>query len=364
MDIKPARPVLALILLNLLSGMAWAQGLVAPRIPVVEMRGSDTELGAAHGGALGAQVRLLQEQYLRVYLRTDEIRNASIAAVKLFEPIIAPTHMAEIRSLASASGMDVDSILLAQAFLDLRGSVACSTITLPAGASPDGVARFGRNLDFPGLKVAENNSVLLIFHPKDRYAFAAISWPGLIGVLSGMNEHGLSLANMEVPRNPRKPSGMPYTLLYRTVLEKCKTVNEAIALLQTTPIQSANNIMLMDASGDRAAIELAPDKITVRRASDTQPLISTNHQRGQDITTLGRCPRYDRLLGESGATFGKIDEPSIEAMLKAVAQPALTMQSMVFEPSTRILYLATGPNAPSRGFEKIDLKPYFANRGS
>ena len=53
----------------------------------------------------------------------------------------------------------------------------------------------------------------------------------MIGVLSGMNEHGLTLANMEVDRPRRLPVAMPYTLLYRTVLERCRTVDEAIALL-------------------------------------------------------------------------------------------------------------------------------------
>ena len=52
---------------------------------------------------------------------------------------------------------------------------------------------------------------------------------------------------------------MPYALLYRTVLERCKTVEEAIALLETTPRQTANNLMLMDATGNRAVVEITPE---------------------------------------------------------------------------------------------------------
>ena len=65
-----------------------------------------------------------------------------------------------------------------------------------------------------------------------------------------MNEYGLCLANMEVDRQMRPPMAMPYTLLYRTVLEQCRTVDEAIDLLKRTPRQSANNLMLMDARGE------------------------------------------------------------------------------------------------------------------
>ena len=68
---------------------------------------------------------------------------------------------------------------------------------------------------------------------KRSWPTVTISWPGLIGALSGMNEHGLALTNMEVTRDgATAPRAMPYTLLYRTLLERCKTVDEAIAELR------------------------------------------------------------------------------------------------------------------------------------
>ena len=38
----------------------------------------------------------------------------------------------------------------------------------------------------------------------------------------------------------------------------------------------------------------------------------------------------------------------------------MTLQSMVFEPSNRVIYLAVGKNAPRNTFGRIDLKEYFA----
>jgi predicted choloylglycine hydrolase len=333
--------------------------------PVVVLRGDDAELGSQHGQQLGEQIRFLNENYLTRYLRTDAQRFAAAAAAMLFEARIAPNHRAEIESLASATGIDQRQVMLGQCFLDLTAMQACSTLALPASASPDGVARFGRNLDFPGFNIADKNTVVLVFHPKDRYAFAAVSWPGLIGVLSGMNEHGLTLANMEVTRGPRFPTAMPYTLLYRTILEKCRTVDEAIKLLQETPRQTDNNLMLMDASGDRAVVEIAPDKITVRRADDQHALISTNHRRGNGdgdsdgSTPPTVCRRYDTLRDLSAERFGSIDRASIQQMLSAASQGSFTLQSMIFEPSDRVLYLATGADAPAGRFYLLDLKPYF-----
>ena len=48
-------------------------------------------------------------------------------------------------------------------------------------------------------------------------------------------------------------------------------------------------------------------------------------------------------------------------MLGKVAQGNDTLQSMVFEPSNRVIYLATGTEATKNPYQKIELKKYFAN---
>ena len=182
----------------------------------------------------------------------------------------------------------------------------------------------------------------------------------MIGAVSGMNEHGLALANMEVPRNPEPPHAMPYALLYREVLERCKTVTEAIAMLDKTPRQTANNLMLMDAVGDRAVVEMTPEKITIRRALSDSALISTNHQRGEDADKPGLCTRYDYLHDTSREQFGKIDLPELQTMLRHVEQHDMTLQSMIFEPANRVIYLSTGMNAADGEMRKIDLTALLA----
>jgi hypothetical protein len=202
----------------------------------------------------------------------------------------------------------------------------------------------------------------VIYHPTGRYQFAAIGWPGMVGLVSGMNERGLCVASMEVPRGFRPPMAMPYALVYRAILEQCRTVNEAIDFLNRTPRQTANNLMLMDVTGDRAVAEIRAEGVTIRRAANSIALISTNHQRGQDANKPGLCWRYDSLHAASADNFGRIDRPTLERMLGDVVQGTngdMTIQSMIFEPANRVIYLATGLNAPSRPYERIDLKPYF-----
>ncbi|HET6247453.1 MAG TPA: C45 family peptidase [Tepidisphaeraceae bacterium] len=337
-----------------------------PAIPIVVLHGTSADMGTQHARQLATSIDYLHEHYLKVFLGTTTHRLLAMGAARAFEQKFLPEHLAEVNAMATQCGMDRDEAILAQCFLDLTPMSACSTITLPADAAPDHIARFGRNLDFPSLNIADKYTALFIYEPTDgRYKFASVGWPGMIGVLSGINEHGLCLANMEVKRAARLPMAMPYTLLYRTVLEKCKTVDEAIDLLQKTPRQTPNNLMLMDADGHRAVVELTPEAVVVRRGSEGASLISTNHQRGEDADTAGRCKRYDFLHDTSKSEYGKIDEAELQKMLAGASQGNFTLQTMVFEPGSRVMYLSAGKNSARGTFTRVELKKYFDEpRGS
>jgi isopenicillin-N N-acyltransferase-like protein len=360
---------LSIVGLGLLLGLGAALGspgvavgqagsaVVAPTYAgaLVELRGDARQMGEQHAKLLDSQIQLLQKNYLNVYIGSGAKRLIALTAARVFKSYFPAEHLAEVDALAGQEGMDEREAVLAQCFLDLSPMTACSTITLPASASADHVARFARNLDFPALNIADKYSTVFIYHPEGRYQFVSIGWPGMVGVLSGMNEHGLCLANMEVSRGVRVPGAMPYTLLYRTVLEKCRTVGEAIELLEKTPRQTANNLMLMDAAGDRAVAEITPDAVTVRRAAADAPLISTNHQRGTDCDSAGRCKRFDYLHEQGGEEFGHIGVAELKDMLGHVSPGKATLQAMIFEPANRVMYLSTGADAAHGTFYKLDV---------
>lgn len=345
------------------SAQAGAEEAPFP-IPIIEMAGTGKQMGTQHGQQMGPTIRDLHEKYLKAYFSSEGQQFLAMTAAAAFEKHVAPEHLAEIRALAKASGVDPRQMLLAHCFLDLSPMTACSTLTLPASASPDRVARFGRNLDFPSFDVADKLSIVQIYRPEGRNAFMAVGWPGMVGVLSGMNEHGLTIANMEVTRGMRLPTAMPYILLYRTVLEQCRTTEEAIDLIQRTPRQSANNLMVMDAAGDRAVVEIYPERVQVRRAPADQALISTNHRRGADCDSTGRCNRFDSLLNQAAQRRGTIDVKAIEAMLADASQGRMTLQSMVFEPANRVIYLSVGKDAARKRFYRLELLPHFRDEDS
>ncbi len=346
-------------LLLLVAAAPATRPATQPAVPVVELSGSGDQMAAAQVQQLGPAIHTLHEQYLMPFLKGGMARFVALSEANAFEGQLRPEHRAEVVALGRASHVDERETMLGQCFLDIAQLSGCSTVALAAEASPDGVARFGRNLDFWSLNVADKYTTLFVVRGDGgRYAYASVGWPGMLGVLSGMNEHGLCLANMEVPRPMRPPTAMPYTLLYRTVLERCRTVDEAVGLLESTPRQTANNLMLMDAAGDRAVAEITPEGVHVRRATGTAALISTNHQRDQDADTPGRCDRYDYLHATAAAEFGHVDEPAVTGLLQHVGRRG-TLQSMVFEPARRVVYLAAGQDATHRAYRRFDLAAYF-----
>jgi hypothetical protein len=335
------------------------------RISIIELRGDPVALGTSQGEQIGDAIRSLTTNYLgRIFdLASPQGRKDYRRAVKFtsgFDRYLRAEHRAELRALAASAGVDPAQAMLAQCFPETYAVGACSTVALPASAAPDGIARFGRNMDYSTFGVLDRRTYLLVYHPRDAYAFVSVAAaPGLIGVISGMNEHGLCLATMEVPHPLRLPHAMPSMLLFRTVLEHCRTVDEAVAFLGKTPRQTAFNLMLMDAAGDRAVAEITPGGVTVRRAPGNAALIGTNHQRQNDLDTPGRCVRYDFLHDAVRRQFGRISESTVEDLLAGAAQGDATYQSMIFDPANRVLTLAVGADAPNHGFTRIDLKPYF-----
>lgn len=363
-SVRAHRIAAGTLFLAVVLGLATAAARTPPArpsrsVPIVELRGDGHAMGVEHGRLLGDEIRDLLSHYLRPMMGSSYRHFMARAAAGEFRSRIRPTYQQEVDALAEAARIDSVDAMVAQCFLDLRPMTACSTIALPAEAAPDHVARLGRNLEYASLGIADKHSVVLAYRPEGRFAFVSIGWPGLIGVLSGINEHGLCLANMEVPRPQRTPSAVPYTILYRMVLEECRTVEDAVAMFRREPRQTANNVMLMDAAGGCAVVEITPESVVVRNGRPESALVSTNHQRGQDQDRHGLCKRYDCLHDAAAADFGRIDVDRLRSYVARASLGDMTMQSMIFEPSTRTIYLSTGKNASHGEFRKIDLGPYL-----
>lgn len=96
----------------------------------------------------------------------------------------------------------------------------------------------------------------------------------LWGALDGINEHGLSVA-LAFGGSRAVGPGFGIPLILRYVLELCRTVEEAAAVLRRIPSHMTYNVILLDASGDYALARLSPR----RETEIVRERVCTNHQR-------------------------------------------------------------------------------------
>ncbi|MEM9363771.1 MAG: C45 family peptidase [Bacteroidota bacterium] len=132
----------------------------------------------------------------------------------------------------------------------------------------------GRNYDmlFAYKKFTESSLIA----PKDKYSYISQS-DVFIGRSDGINEKGLSIA-MSFVNGTEVTPGIGFHFVIRKVLESCGDTHQAIKLIKSTQVSSANNFLIADKTGDIAVVESAPQGSTVRRPWHNQNYIYSTNQ--------------------------------------------------------------------------------------
>ena len=313
-------------------------------LAVVHLAGSPAERGEQHGRVLRAQTRALVERYLGAFTAEPTYRTGAFALALGLAPFVPQEYALELKALADASGLEFRDAMLGNAFPDIARTVCCSIVAATGRATRDGRLLLARNLDFPTLELLEKASVVFVHHHAEgKHSFVAVGWPGMIGVLSGMNDSGLCVVTAMVFAVHGMQPGMPYTLMYRQILEGCKTPAEAVAVIRRTRRTTANNLVVAAPGHVPIVVEFTPAKVAVRRA-ENDLLLVTNHFRSPAMTDKPEpCDdRFDKLTRLTARHRGRLDPPTLKRILHAVNQGELTCQAMVFEPRAMRLEVATG----------------------
>ena len=371
---------LAAVALALTCGLAGAAAYPPPRpatagkgrlellhgIPVLHLAGTPAEMGQQQGTLLGEQFRVLRQWYLKRFLGQGAQLEAAKLAAMGFQRFMPADMLAELKAIASASGEAYVNLLLANTFLDTSRAAFCSVVIARGQATRGGRVLFARNNDFPTLGIAHKASLLVVYHHagRERHSFVSVGWPGMVGVISGMNDAGLCAATLVSLSQRGVQPGMPYCLMYREILETCATPQEALARVKRTKRTSANNLAVAGPRGEPLVIEFTPRRVVARRPT-RGVLLATNHFRSPAHTAApkpidGRFATLQRLVAQHR---GRIDVSALKDMLHAVHQGKITLQAMVFEPAERRLHLAIGALPATSGkYVTIDCARLLAAR--
>ncbi len=138
-------------------------------------------------------------------------------------------------------------------------------------ATADGAPLLAHHYALLDANTVHKHAVLSVHHPDEGAAHAVLGYAGFIWGFSGMNEHGLTFAfnNSDTLNNPMTGAfleelfqaefslrGVPIGIVGRELLASEETVGGAVDLLAAVSHTGGWNVLLADAEGDLAAVEL------------------------------------------------------------------------------------------------------------
>ncbi len=262
--------------------------------------------------------------------------------------------------------------------------VACTAFGAWGSRSADSSLILGRNFDFYINDAFAENKILCFVHPDSGYSFVSVTWAGFAGVVSGMNEKGLTVTLNAAKSSIPTGAKTPVSLLAREILQYASNIAEAYAIADKRQTFVAESFLIGSAEDHKAVvIEKSPDKISVFDP-DTNFLVVTNHFQSdtflkdqlnleniENETSVYRLRRCEELLlsqpqvspanaasilrdykGLHGKDIGLGNE-------KAVNQ-FIAHHSIIFQPERRRLWVA-GPPWQLGEYWAYDMDSVFAH---
>lgn len=257
--------------------------------------------------------------------------------------------------------------------------LGCTSFVARGEGSAGGHAILARNFDFEAGSVYDEKKVVFLVREEGKIPFASVAWPGLVGVLSGMNAKGLGVVVHGGRARETQADGEPVVHTTRAILSEASTVDEAVALLEKRRAMVSHILLLVDATGMGAAVERAPGEPPYVRRIEGDFLPLTNHFEGpfasdpknlrvrEATSTLPRRARLDELLtgrdkpvdplgaiqilrDKKGA--GGVDLPlGHRSALDAV----IATHAVVMDATDKVLWVSESPHLMGR-FVRFDLK--------
>ena len=264
--------------------------------------------------------------------------------------------------------------------------IGCSAFAVNAPWTKDGHVLIARAFDFEAGDVFDVDKAVMFVREDGRIPYASVGWPGLTGVLTGMNLEGVMvLVNGGRARDP-KTTGIPVVFSLREVLQSAHDTDEAVALLAKQDVMVSHIVFVADAKGQFAVVERAPGvEATIRRTfTDGTRVAVTNHFEGpladdprnvtvkSTTTTLPRRARLDEILGT--LKEGSLDAAAMVGMLRdhqcaggtacslgdrRSIDALIATHGVVADTTARALWVSKGPHLSGQ-FVRFDLKEIFA----
>ncbi|MBA4055350.1 MAG: peptidase C45, partial [Marivirga sp.] len=265
--------------------------------------------------------------------------------------------------------------------------VGCTSFATWGDRSGDSTLIIGRNFDFYVGDDFARDKIVAFYRPARGYKFMMVTFGGMTGVLSGMNDQGLTLTINAAKSDVPSGSATPVSLVAREMLQYASTIQEAYAIAEKRKMFVSESFLIGSVKDGRASlIEKTPDGMDFVESGDNF-IISTNHFQGavlgktqlnQDHIKTSASPyRYQRvaeLLGRheknSVAITAEIlrnqrglKDVDIGLGNEKVINQLVAHHGIIFKPEKGLVWISTAPWQLGK-FVCYDLNKVFALKPS
>ncbi|HLV13904.1 MAG TPA: C45 family peptidase [Xanthomarina sp.] len=156
--------------------------------------------------------------------------------------------------------------------------VGCSSFAAWGDKTEDGQLLIGRNFDFYAGDDFAKDKIIAFVKPTKGYNFMSVTWAGMIGVVSGMNDQGLTVTINAGKSDIPFVAKTPISILTREILQYASTIEEAIEIAKKRQVFVSESILVGSAKDNKAVtIEVSPKNFGVYEVENTNQLICSNH---------------------------------------------------------------------------------------
>lgn len=338
-------PAVLALLAIAIAGAAATPWLTSHPPRVVQLAGTHREIGLQHGRLLRADIAALYDSYIVHGLVAEEHQSIErlTKVARHYEPFIPAELRDELHGIAEGSGLPYDQILVMNTFADAllgKSPRLCSAVAVHGS----GGLLVGRNLDWVNHGVAHRSGVVFLLAPRGERRVLSVGWPGIAGVVTGMNDRGVVVTMNMAFSSDSEPNTTPVLLRIRDVLAHASSAGAAVADATSRPRTMAMNWMVADAES-ASVVELTGHRSAVRPMTGSCA-VTTNYfeslnERGGSGGDRSATLR-GAFAGGSAASLRDVETALLRVAFIGPAAGLVTIQSVVFDPRARTAHVAIG----------------------